>query len=699
MSMPVDHPDIEKFIDYKSTPNRRNKRLLSEYKRNLRNAKLKDDGHQYFQVLEKTLQDDQLSHVNVSVSITDDFMDAVKEDKDFHMVSRKTSLPVKKIKARKLFRKIAEKAWDSGDPGILLYDSMNKDNMVKYLGNIETTNPCITGDSLIATVYFGNVKIRDLAEKGEDVLVYTWNPQTKLPEVSMMRNIHMTRESAELMEITFDSGLKVKCTPDHNFYSYSGYKVMAKDLEINRAVRAFSTSIHRDGHLRAHGWVAGKTRHKYVARMIWEYFNGPIEGDLILHHKDFDKLNNKLENFELLTNSMHNLVHYPHRRDGGFFHRNHKIVDIKYLDEKESVYNGTVDNTHSYIIADPEPVSGNMSGIVSANCGEVNLLPYESCCLSSINLLKILTENNQLDLEFLEFVVRRTIRFLDDIQEITEVPLDEINKWCRGLRRIGLGVFGWADVLATLKLPYDSDDALRLANLLSWFINYIGWDESINLAKERGPFPFYDPNKVDLHVVDKVLNSPYSKHFNVTYDMDEIRKTGLRNVSITAIAPTGSIALLADVNSGIEPFFALYYKRNITQGVGNTAKDHIIEINKYLLDYVKQIGFSDEEIEKLKEHLASGKSLETFESPKIPDSGKAAFRTSHEVKPEDHVKMQAAWQEYITNSISKTINLKHDATIEDIENVFILGWALGLKGLTVYRDGSKTFQILNVGHK
>ena len=685
----IDHPDIERFINYKSTPNSRNTRLLEEYKRNLEVNGLDKKGTKYFKILEKTLQDDQLSHFNISVAVDDKFMKAVEEDSDYELKSRNTDAVFTK-KAKDLLTQMATMAWESGDPGIFFLDRTNEDNLVPYLGKLEATNPCITGDTKILTVYFGPRTIKELSEDGYNVLVYTWNPETKLPEISVMECPQITRRDVEVLEVEFDSGLKVKCTPDHKFYTFRGDKIEAKDLVPGQSVRAFSASIHRDGHLRMHGWVGGKTKHRYVARSVWEYFNGPIEEGMILHHKDFNELNNRLENFELLTPSEHNSVHYPSRYAKGFrFKGNHKVVSIKKLDEKYDVYNGAVDNTHTYIISDENPIAGVMSGVVSANCGEIPLLPYEPCCLGSINLFSFV-KNGSIDFEFLEYVTRLAIRFLDDVQTLSETPIEEVNYWSKGLRRLGLGVMGLADLLAELELPYDSEDGENLGNYLSWFISFFSWLESIALAQEKGAFPLYDKNKINLQPVERVLHSRFSRG---EFNFDVIREIGLRNVSVTSIAPTGTIALLANVNSGIEPFFALSYKRNITEGIGNTAKDYIIELNPIL--FKKLIGkYTEEEIEEIKNYVQKYGSLEGYE--KIPEKLKRIFSISHQISPYSHVDMQASWQEFITNAVSKTINCPQETTIEEIFNIYKYMYNSNLKGGTIYRDKSKTFQILNL---
>lgn len=688
----IDHPDIERFINYKSTPNSRNTRLLEEYKRNLEYNGLDKKGTKYFKVLEKTLQDDQLSHFNLSVVLDDFFMNAVANDDNYDLISRNTDDRFTR-KASDLLMQMADMAWESGDPGVFFIDRVNEDNIVPYLGKLETTNPCITGDTKILTVYEGARKIEDLAKEEFDILVYTWNPETKLPEVSIMSRPKKTRENVEVLEVEFDSGLKIKCTPDHKFYTFRGEKIEAQNLSIGQSIRAFSASIHRDGHLRMHGWVNGKTKHSYVARAVWEYFNGLIEEGMILHHKDFNELNNRLENFELLTPSEHNSVHYPSRRAKGFRFggRNHKVISVKKLEEKYDVYNGTVDKTHTYIIADENPIAGVMSGVVSCNCGEVPLLPYEPCCLGSINLHSFYDEeNNSVNFQFLEYIVRLSIRFLDNVQTLSETPLEKVNYWSKGLRRLGLGVMGLADLLAEMGFPYDSEDAVLFSNYLSWFISFFSWLESINLAQEKGAFPLYDKEKVNLKPLEKVLHSKYSVG---KFNIDEIREIGLRNVSVTSIAPTGTIALLANVNSGIEPFFALSYRRNITQGIGNTAKDYIIELNPILFKKLSKI-LTEEEIEEVKEHVQKYGNLIGYE--KIPEKVKRIFNNSHEISPYKHVDMQCVWQQYVTNAVSKTINCPQETTPQEIFNIYNYMWSSNLKGGTIYRDKSKTFQILNL---
>jgi ribonucleoside-diphosphate reductase alpha chain len=397
----VEHPDIVKFINFKNKLNSRNTRLLEEYKRNLGRKGLDIDGELYFHTLAKTLADDQLTHFNVSVGVSDAFMEQLGSDSLWD----KTHTP------DQIMRIIATNAWLSGDPGIFFIDRANGDNMVPYLGKIEATNPC----------------------------------------------------------------------------------------------------------------------------------------------------------------------------------------------------------------------------------GEVPLLSYEACCLGSINLSNF-NEGDVFDWNYLAQVVHIAVRFLDDVQELNETPVEKINDATRATRRLGLGVMGLADLLAERNLLYDSDEAREFCDTLAWFIGKEAWLESMSLAEEKGAFPAFDPFAVNWKLIDK---------FN-------LERRPVRNVAITSIAPTGTIALVADVNSGIEPYFAHSYSRNLTEGVGNTA-------------------------------------TETIEQSAVSDT----VKTAHEISWQDHIKMQEVWQRWTDNAVSKTINMHNDASIDDIINAYNLAWKSGLKGMTVYRDGSKLFQILN----
>lgn len=326
-----------------------------------------------------------------------------------------------------------------------------------------------------------------------------------------------------------------------------------------------------------------------------------------------------------------------------------------------------------------------------SNGGEVPLLINESCILASLNLHKFYDKkSNSVDWEELKKQVKTMTRFLEDVVEVSIAPLDKINQKTKSLRRLGGGAMGWADLLVALNIPYDSKEAIALADKISWFISFHSWETSYELAKERGAFALYDKNKVNLRNPIKTLyESPHGKS---KIPMDEFIQTGVRNVAVNSIAPTGSIAILGGVNSSIEPFFALAYRRNITEGVGNIAKDSLFEINPALEMKLKDKGYSIEEINQIMEYATS---KGTLNGCKLVDAEtQQLFKTANEISWKAHVDIQAAWQTWISNAISKTINIPESATPQDIYDIYMYMWKSGLKGGTIYRNNSKSFQIL-----
>lgn len=298
--------------------------------------------------------------------------------------------------------------------------------------------------------------------------------------------------------------------------------------------------------------------------------------------------------------------------------------------------------------------------------------------------------SKEIDYNLLRDSSKNITRFLENVTEITEAPIGFINEISKGLRRLGGGVLGFADLLVELNIPYNSKQAIELSRYLSWFINFHAWETSYEMAKERGSFPLYDSEKANLKVVEKVLyESPYGKS---DIPIEELRKTGVRNVSVTSLAPTGSIAIIGGVNSGIEPFFALSYKRNITEGVGNIATDSIYETNPALERKLKEFGYGTQEIVEILEYAFKNGSLTGCSL--VSSEFQELFKTANEIPWKQHVDIQAAWQEYTSNAISKTINIPENSTPEDIFNIYLYMWKVGLKGGTIYRNNSKSFQIL-----
>jgi ribonucleoside-diphosphate reductase alpha chain len=316
--------------------------------------------------------------------------------------------------------------------------------------------------------------------------------------------------------------------------------------------------------------------------------------------------------------------------------------------------------------ANPTPEIGQIEA--TNPCGEQPLLPNEACNLGSLNVARFARKSDtgamSIDWDEMERVIRLTIRFLDDVIEMNPYPLPEIDATVKANRRVGLGIMGWADLLYILGIPYDSHEAVELADQLMAFVKEKAHDQSAKLAEERGPFP----------------NWHHSIYRNVR---------PMRNSTVTTIAPTGTISMIAGCSSGVEPIFALAFEHRVKQSDGERV---LTFVNETFEQLAREQGFYSQ---ALAEEVARRGTLHGI--PGVPERAAEVFKTSHEVAFEWHVRHQAAFQRHTDNGVSKTINLPNHASEEDVARAYKLAWELGCLGITVFRDGCKGEQVLNVG--
>ncbi|ADP78003.1 ribonucleoside-diphosphate reductase, adenosylcobalamin-dependent [Methanothermus fervidus DSM 2088] len=580
----------------------------------------------------------KFSNFNISVAADEKFMDAVIKNKEYELINPRNKKVVKKVKARNIFRKIVKMAWSHGDPGMIFLDHINKHNPTPHLGKIEATNPCVTADTWVMTSK-GPRKVKNLINTKFIAVV---NGKEYISETGFFPT-----GVKPVYKIITKEGFELRATEDH--------MVLKKNKNGFEWVRVHELKPGDKLVMNNHRGYNWKGISKNISCLDEEAEIASKKSYLEFINKlDYDDLN--YEKLKILQRMLLRLGVFSKIKkekliiedDNTEFTSTVKKIEF---DGIETVYDTQIPGINAF----------DANGFYVHNCGEQPLLPYESCNLGSINLTKIV-KNKKIDWKKLRRITRIAIHFLDNVIDVNKYPTKEIEKMTKKTRKVGLGVMGFADMLIKLGIPYDSPKALQIAEKLMNFISKEARKKSVELGEERGSFPSFKGSKWEKEGYEH-----------------------MRNATTTTIAPTGTLSIIANVSSSIEPIFAIAFIREVMEGTV------LLEIHPLFEKIAKERGFYSLDLMK---KIAKKGSIQDFDE--IPEDIRRLFVTSHDIDPIWHVKMQAAFQKYVDNAVSKTVNLPKDAKPKDVERVFLTAYKLGCKGITVYRYGSKREQVLKL---
>ena len=637
LSISCDHPDLEEFIEIKSDL-------------------------------------DKINKANLSVRITDEFMEAIRDDKMFTLsFTREETGEViqKKVRAKELFMNLCELNWRVAEPGILYWDRINNWNLLSEDLNFEYAgvNPCVTGDTLISTTE-GEVQIRDLV--GEKPYVYCMGDDGNLT-IRQASKVWLTRRNAQLVEIRTSRG-SLRCTPDHLIHTRNRGWVEAADLRKGDKITGLNRTMKDEIHI-AVGLSGGRytPEHRFVAGAFYD-----IEGKDV-HHDDEDTFNNRFSNLKVMEHGEHSKLsntgrHIEVIRDefGRYVKKpvkykrssinqncgvgtNWFVQSVKWLDIREDVYDMTVPGVHNFVA----------NRMVVHNCAEEPLPAGGSCCLGSLNLSAFVTEDGEFDITDFADAVEVAIEAMNDIlDEGLELhPLQEQRDSVRDWRQIGVGIMGLADMLIKIGVRYGSDESIDICNRIGNVLANVALFASADQATVHGAYPKFD--------YDTIAKSGfYDRH--VDTGTDKIIAThGLRNSQLLCIAPTGSLSTMVGCSGGIEPIFANYYERKTESLHGEDVYYKVY--TPIVKDYMEKHGITDD--------------------ADLPDY----FVTARDLDYRERIAMQAIWQNHIDASISSTVNVPNDFTIDDVYDLYMFAWEKGLKGVTIFREGCERAAVLNAG--
>src|SRR5437016_1955606 len=698
----------------------------------------------------------EVTNFNISVAITDKFMEALRAGTKYDLVNPRNHEVVGQLDASEVLDKIAFQAWKNGEPGLFFIDENNRRQRTPNVADMEATNPCITGDTLVSTEQ-GLIPIAELAERfpsgGISLVTDRRVPAEVVSESSGMllasrdeaerefglvlgwlvgagwlrsgdkncrvgftfatndapmfatlrpilnrwygRNIRGVQRANGVYHLSYRSRFFVE------FFERLGVKsVDAAEKEVPRtlftasreAVVGFLQALFTaDGTMRDHrncnssGVALTSKSRKLLQGVQLLLLNLGIRSRILNRSR---ASRNGL--FEYVTGAgerrtygsdgvLYELFIFGEsrerfRREVGFLDdKQAQLSQVRYPRFYRTKFEDMLARTE--LVGDcevfdlTEAASHSMicNGLVVRQCGEQPLLPYESCNLGSIDLARHMRRNAagrwDVDWKKLEGTIRTTVRLLDNVIDMNAYPVKQIEEMTYATRKIGLGVMGFARMLFVLEVSYDSKEGVEWGRKIMQFIQETGYNESAKLAEERGVYPAWEG----------------SRH--------QEKGLRLRNSYVTTVAPTGTLSMIADTSGGCEPEFSLIWYKRVMEG----------EELPYFLDYFEEVakreGFwRDDLVKKILDNHGSPRGLK-----EVPEKWQRVFATAHDVAPEWHVRMQAAFQDWCDAAVSKTINMRREATVEDVKKAYLLAFDLHCKGITVYRDGSREDQVLNIG--
>lgn len=741
----------------------------------------------------------QFTRLNFSIRVSDQFYKTLEESPDSPwMVFNKASDSGYALKdkdgnivtAKQLWDLIIDRAWATAEPGIFNSDIAFRQCSVTNVDKHVLSNPCFTGDTLIAVAGARNeISIKELSDKNESFLVYSGRKKKRLNyknednwKIEIKKAVAFKTGTKEVFKVSLNNGDSFKCTKDHLLALYRGDYIETKNSLGNRLSSFFT--FKEKNHVIINSF---SNAHAKQHRMIYEYYNGEIPKGNVIHHINYD--NDFINNLKMLSKEDHDMMMKKERlgknnpihkmdkkyhsflakkQGKGFSNANSSgisnteivslakklysmgkpitinnlialdnrvpnqfsnyrfdrklsnLIDIVvnnkeykepifdqvmenpnieiidnsfYLNEVfvsnieyigvEDVYDLTVEDNNNFYIYTGKNARGDYRGVLVHNCSEYVSIPYGSCNLGSINLERLIV-GKKFDWEKFENVIVEATRYLNAIIDVNKYPIKKIKETTLKIRPIGLGYMGLAHAMFKKEIPYNSDKGFKFIEDVTRYLTLRSMKESCEIAKKDGAYEAFD-YETYMKANERFFNKDNCRNIDIEQLKKDIKKYGVRNSVTTSIAPTGSIAFIADTSSGIEPVFALTYARKIEK---ENKEYDIVYISDPVFDDYMVKNFSTEQKQEILKNVSENNG--SCQNCKIiPDEMKKVFVVAGDITPMEHLEALSKAAVNCSTSVSKTINLPSDISKEEVAKVYIEAHKKGIIGVTVYRDGCR----------